>query len=35
MEFQEIRDNFGIKLVMNGPEKNYDFWWVDSLVCYL
>jgi len=24
------RDDFKIKLVMIGPLKNYEFWWVDS-----
>jgi len=25
--------DFEIKLVMIGLIKNYDFWWVDRLVC--
>ena len=33
-KFQENRADFGNKLVMHGPAKNSDFWWVDSSVCY-
>jgi len=29
----ENRGEFGIKLVMISPLKNYDFWWIHSSVC--
>jgi len=29
----ENRDDFGIKLVMINPLKNYYFWWIDRSVC--
>jgi len=29
----ENRGDFEIKLVMIGPLKNYDFWWVDRAMC--
>ena len=31
----ENRASFVIKLVIISPLKNYDFWWIDSSVCWL
>ena len=31
----ENKGDFEIKLVMIDPLKNYDFWWVNTSVCYL
>jgi len=31
----ENRAGFVIKLVIIGPLKNYNFWWVDRSLCYL
>jgi len=33
LEMTENRGDIGIKLVMIGLLKNYDFWWVDKIVC--